>query len=126
MSIFDKLLEVDTAKLAKKEKKQLEIKRLSAIFGEPFIVTCSAMSSEQFANVVESNKESEYKEGIILEGCRVEGRKFSDNAFLEKLGEQKGINVIKKLFRSGEVNKLYNTVSQLSGYGEDAVAEVKN
>ena len=126
MSIFDKLLEVDATKLAKKEKKELEIKRLSAIFGEPFIVTVSAMTGEQFSHVMESTKDSEYKEGIILEGCRVEGKKFSDKAFLDKFGEQKGINVVKRLFRAGEINNLYGQISYLSGYGNDAVAEVKN
>ena len=126
MSILDKLLEVDAAKLQTKEKKQVEITRLSKIFGEPFIVSCAAMTTDQFAHVAETSKETEYREGIILEACRTEGRKFTDKAFLEKFGVEKGIDVVKKLFRAGEINKLYNTVSQLSGYGDDAVREVKN
>lgn len=126
MSIFDKLLEVDTVKLAAKEKKQMEIKRLSKVFGEPFIVTCQAMTSEQFYHVVETTKEGDFKAAIILESCRVEGKKFTENAFLEKFGVAKGIDVVKKLFRAGEMNTLYGTTSLLSGFGEDAVAEVKN
>ena len=126
MSIFDKLLEVDAAKLAAKEKKQMEIHRLTEVFGEPFIVTCSTMTMDQFQHVVETSKDSEYKQGIILEACRVDGKKFSDSAWLKALGVERGIDVIKKLFRAGEINKLYGTVSLLSGYGDDAVAEVKN
>lgn len=126
MSIFDKLLEVDAAKLAAKEKKQVEVARLSAHFGEPFIVTCSTMGIDQFQHVVETSKDDDYKAGIVLEGCRVDGRKFSDEAWLKALGVQKGIDVIKKLFRAGEIQKLHNEVSLLSGYGDDAVAEVKN
>ena len=126
MSIFDKLLEVDAAKLAAKENKQVEITRLSTHFGEPFIVTCATMSIDQFQHVVETSKEEDYKAGIVLEGCRIDGKKFSDAVWLNALGVQKGIDVVKKLFRAGEIQKLHNTVSLLSGYGDDAVAEVKN
>jgi len=126
MSIFDKLLETDAAKLSEKEKTKVEITRLSGVFGEPFVLTCSAMTEDQFAHVAEISKKGETKINIILETCRLEGRKLSDPALMEKLHVHTGKDAVKKLFRAGEINSIYETVSRLSGYGVDAVREVKN
>lgn len=127
MSIFDKMMERDAEVLAKKEQKQLEVKRLSKIFGEPFIVTCSPISQKQMEYVAENAKTmQEQRIYFILECCKVEGKKFSDKAFLDWTNSLKGEDVVKKMFYSGEIYALYSEVSKLSGYGEDAVAELKN
>lgn len=127
MSIFDKMMEKDPAVLAKKEQKKLEVKRLSELFGEPFIVTCAPISQKQMEYVAENAKTmQEQRVYFILECCKVEGRKFSDKAFLDWTGALKGEDAVRKLFYSGEIYALYSEVSKLSGYGEDAVTELKN
>ena len=56
MSIFDRLLETDAEKLQEKEKTELKIKRLSDIVGEPFVVTCAALTEDQMVHVSEIRK----------------------------------------------------------------------
>ena len=56
MSIFDRLLETDAEKLQEKEKTELKIKRLSDIVGEPFVVTCAALTEDQMVHVSEISK----------------------------------------------------------------------
>lgn len=127
MSIFDRMMERNADILAEKEQAQVEVVRLSAAFGEPFIVTCAPISQKQLAYVAEAAKNmQEQRIHFVLECCRVEGKKFTDKAFLDWTGCFKGEEVVKKLFRTGEISGLYNKVSELSGYGEDAIKELKN
>ena len=127
MSIFDRMMEKNPEILAEKEQASLEIKRLSKVFGEPFIVTCSPISQKQLSYVSEAAEGTQDQSlYFVLECCRVEGKKFSDKAFLDWTGCLKGVEVVRKLFRMGEINKLYHKIGDMSGYGDDAVAELKN
>ena len=127
MSIFDKMMETDFQKLAQKEQAKMEVKRLSKLFDEPFIVTCTPISEKSIAYVSEmANSFEEQKTYTLQECCRVEGKRFNDKAFLEWTGAMTEAEVVKKLFLPGEVQKLYNKVSTLSGYGNDAITELKN
>lgn len=123
MSIFDKLMETDAEKLQEKEKKEVEITRLSALLGEPFILTCSTLTREQIKHVGETGGEDE-RIVAILESCRLEGRKLTDKALLDKFGVVSGKEVIGKLFRSGEISSIYQTISGLSGYAANAVKTI--
>lgn len=127
MSIFDRMMEKNAEILAEKEQAQMEITRLSKAFGEPFIVSCAPISQRQIAYVAEAAKNiQEQRIYFVLECCRVEGKKFSDKVFLDWTGCIKGEEVVKKLFRAGEISGLYQKISALSGYGEDAIRELKN
>ena len=127
MSIFDKMMEKNPDILAEKEQAKMEVKRLTKVFGEPFIVTCTPISQKQLAYVAENaNTVQEQRVLFIQECCRVEGKKFTDKAFLEWTGCLKGEDVIRKMFRTGEISKLYEKISELSGYGENAIEELKN
>ncbi len=127
MSIFDRMMEKNPEILAEKEQVGMEVRRLSKVFGEPFIVTCRPITQKQLTYVAEAAKTvQEQRVYFVLECCRVEGRKFSDKAFLDWTGCLKGEDVVKKLFRTGEISTLYSKISELSGYGNEAVAELKN
>lgn len=127
MSIFDRMMEKNAEILAEKERVQMEVTRLSAVFGEPFIVSCAPISQKQLAYIAENAKDiQEQRVYFVLECCRVEGKKFSDKAFLDWTGCLKGEDVVKKIFRTGETSALYNKISELSGYGEGAIRELKN
>lgn len=127
MSIFDRMMEKNPEELAKKEQAQLEVKRLSELFGEPFVVTCTPISQKQLAYVAENAKNPQEEKVLFLqECCRVEGKKFSDKAWLDWTGCMKGEDVVRTIFRTGEISNIYNKISKLSGYGVDAVKEVKN
>ena len=127
MSIFDRMMETDFKKLAEKEQAKMEVKRLSELFGEPFIVTCTPINEKGIAYVSEmANNFEEQKIYTLLECCRVEGKHFRDKAFLEWTGAMTETEVVKKLFLPGETQKLYDKVSRMSGYGNNAVEELKN
>ena len=127
MSIFDKMMEKNPEILAEKEQAKMEVKRLTKVFGEPFIVTCMPISQKQLAYVAENATTlQEQRVLFIQECCRVEGKKFTDKAFLEWTGCLKGEDVIRKMLRAGEISKLYEKISDLSGYGENAIEELKN
>ena len=127
MSIFDKMMEKNPDILAEKEQRKMEVKRLTKAFGEPFIVTCMPITQKQLVYVAENAKTlQEQRVLFILECCKVEGKKFSDRAFLEWTGCLKGEDVIRKMFRTGEISKLYDKISELSGYGDNAIEELKN
>lgn len=128
MSIFDKLMETDAEKLQEKESQEVEITRLSKLLEEPFVLTCSTLTREQIRHIGETGGEDE-KIVAILESCRLDGRKLTDKALLDKFNVVSGKEVVGKLFRSGEISGLYQKISGLSGYAADAVKaveEVKN
>lgn len=126
MSIIDKLLELDIKKLDR-QSKEFEVKRLSGILQEKFIITCKPLSSNQVAHIGEISKNiGEIRVNSILEACRVEGKKFSDKELISKFNAVSGADVITKLFLAGEIYELHDTISKLSGYNGDVVEEVKN
>lgn len=127
MGIFEKLLETDPEKISKRETKKIEVKRLSELFGEPFVVECRPLNSEQLEHIGEISKtNAETRKNTVLEACRVEGKKFSCKELREKFGVVTGGDVLNQLFLLGEVSALYQTVSEMSGYGKNVVEEVKN
>lgn len=127
MSILDRLLETDAEKLQDREKRQYEIKRLSDLLGEKFTVNCKPMSREQVLHIGEiSSQKGDFQTNTVLEACDVEGKKFSSGELLEKFGVVSGKEVVEKLFLPGEISALYDKVNEISGYGENAVEEVKN
>lgn len=126
MGIFDLLLETDAKKLKASNSKDCEIKRLSDILGERFIVTCTPLTAEQIQYVGEVSKNNtEMKANIVLECCKLEGKSLKSKELLEKFGVPTPIDALHKLFLPGEIYTLYETVNQLSGYNKDAVKEVK-
>lgn len=90
-------------------------------------MTCMPISQKQLAFVAETAKTlNEQRVLFIQECCRVEGKKFTDKAFLDWTGCLKGEDVIRKMFCTGEISKLYEKISDLSGYGDNAIEELKN
>lgn len=127
MSIIDLLLETDPQKFEENNKKDYEIKRLSKVIGEPFIITCHALTDEQIEHISEiSNNHTEEKYNAVIEGCRIEGKRFNNNELMGKFDVITPKDFIKKLLKPGEVYALYLEVNQLSGYGRNVVQEVKN
>ena len=126
MGILEKLLETNVDKLKEIEKVEREIPRLTKIFEEPFVVTCYPITEEQIKHVMEISKEGNTRANFVLEGCRLEGKKLSDKMVLEWLGVHSGMDAVKTLFRAGEIQGIYDVINELSGYGDDAVKEIKN
>lgn len=127
MSILDLLLETDVEKLQHANKKDFEIKRLSKALGEKFLIECRPLTNQQIEHIGEISKSNaDMKLNAILESCRLEGKRFNHQQLMNKFGVATPIDLLNKLLLPGEIFELYNAVNELSGYGKDAVKEIKN
>ena len=54
MSLIDKLLQMDKAKLMEMPTKKVEMPRLSEMLGETFNVKCKAIDGERYADIQRS------------------------------------------------------------------------
>lgn len=127
MSIIDLLMETDIEKLQVNSQKDYEVKRLTKILGEKFIVSCRPLTNEQVTHIGEVSKNNtDIKLNSVLEACRIEGKKLNSKALIDKFKVATPLELLNKLFLPGEIFELYNIVNEISGYGKDSVSEIKN
>ena len=136
-NLIDLLLAAEDKKF-KMPSKEVEIKRLSEILGVPFKVKCEAISvnayeeiQEQTMKVVDGQADvniNDLQVFTIMEGVFDDSDKklFLDKDVQKRFGCHSPKDLVKKLLLSGEISKLYNVISDLSGFGKDAVEEIKN
>ena len=137
VNVLDLLLGADIGKI-KLPEKQVELPRLTEVFGAPFIVTCKALTPARYEEVQDmaldvSGKEVDLDVNklqmlTVIEGVQ-DGRGkplLKNTALMAKYGVKTPVDLYKKLFLSGEATALYTHISHLTGFGDDAVKEVKN
>lgn len=73
---------------------------------------------------VEKLNEDEYAYAVIVKGTV--SPNWADPALLEKYKASGPEQVLKKIFLPGEIATISDHILELSGYGEDAVEEIKN
>ena len=131
------LLGADRGKLRLMPTKQMEITRLSGIVGEPVIFTIRALTGEEFKEAQEAaysltkRGELEDVDGRILQVmCVLNGTQdpnLKDKQLLDLYEAATPDELLNGSFLlPGEVSQLFNTIQELSGFGAEAVAEVKN
>lgn len=137
VNILDLLLgsDIESIKLPTKE---VEITRLTEIFGEPFILTCQALSPEKYEEVQDmavsvKGKDvdldvSQLQLFTVMEGViGADGKPLFKNAELRtKYKVPTPKEVVRKILLSGEITAVYTEIAKLSGFGDGAVKEVKN
>ena len=137
MSIIDKLLQMDSAKLTEMPTKEIEIQRLTEIMGEPFKIKCQAIEGERYADIQRSAVDLNKKGGIknfnlfdmqvltVIDG--VVEPSMKDSKLIKHFGCATPKDLVKKLFLAGEIAEISNVVTELSGYDktEDDEEEVK-
>ena len=126
MSIIDKLLQMDKAKLMEMPTREVEMPRLSEVLGEPFKVTCKAIDGERYADIqrsaIDLNKKGalrninlyEMQVLTLIEG--VVEPSMKDERLLGYFGVVTPKELVKKLFLAGEIAELSNVITELSGY----------
>lgn len=137
-NIIDLLLAAEDSKF-QRPSREVEIKRLSDVLGEKFVVKCEAISVDTYEEIQEQTMtiDDEGKPDVnfndmqlftVMEGVvDDEGKKLFFNKELQKkFGAPTPKELVRKLLLSGEISKLYNTISDLSGFGKKSVEEVKN
>ena len=131
------LLGADRGKLRLMPTKQMEITRLSGIVGEPVIFTLRALTGEEFKEAQEAaysltkRGELEDVDGRMLQVmCVLNGTQdpnLKDKQLLDLYEAATPDELLNGSFLlPGEVSQLFNAIQELSGFGVDAVAEVKN
>ncbi len=126
MSLIDKLLQMDKAKIMEMPTREVEIPRLSEVLGEPFKVTCKAIDGERYADIqrsaIDLNKKGalrninlyEMQVLTLIEG--VVEPSMKDERLLGYFGVVTPKELVKKLFLAGEIAELSNVITELSGY----------
>lgn len=131
MSTLDLLLKLDQSKL-KRPRKEIEIKRLSELTGGKAVFVCEALTADEMEGIQEMVLDvkkqdvdvSEMQALTVLAGVREPNLK--DRGLLDYYNAPTPKELLRKLLLPGEIAAVYNAISALSGYGEDAVQEVKN
>ena len=126
MSLIDKLLQMDKAKLMEMPTKEIELPRLSQVLGETFRVKCRAIDGERYADIqrsaIDLNKKGalrninlyEMQVLTLIEG--VVEPSMKDERLLGYFGVVTPKELVKKLFLAGEIAELSNVITELSGY----------
>lgn len=132
MSKMDLLLKLDTKKMVKPTK-EVEITRLSELLGEPFLVTCQALTASEFADLQASISVSAEGDVDVDKNIQVntlimgvKDPELTNQQVIEKFGAVNATEAISNIFLPGEISSIYTTITQLSGFGKDSVKEVKN
>jgi hypothetical protein len=137
INLLDLLLGADVGEI-KLPTKQMEITRLTEVFGAPFVITCKALSPDKFEEVQDMAVSIKGKDAdievsllqllVVMEGVVDNSDKpmFKNKDLMAKFKAPSPKELVKKLLLSGEITQIYQTISSLSGFGENAVKEIKN
>ena len=133
--IIDFLMSLDRDKLTEVPTERVRAKRLSEIAGEDVFVTLSALSGDRYAEIAGGNVrkgEFDYSRVYDMQSLMVaEAVKDPDlkNAELQRhFGAATPRDLARILFPGGEIARLADVVTELSGYSGDEglVEQVKN
>lgn len=124
MDIIEMLLGCGDA-VTDRPTSEVEISRLSDMIGQPFIVKIHALTAKE----LDDAPKDDFKAHVIL--AAVESPDLRDSRLAERL-KPKGrstkltpAETVAALLLPGEVVGLYNAITDLSGFGEDCVKEIK-
>nr|DAP67731.1 MAG TPA: tail assembly chaperone protein [Caudoviricetes sp.] len=138
MNLADALLAADAGKITKKEHKSYEVKRLSAILGEPFVLDLRQIPNKRVREIqddsmkIEGGKTSvdQYKltMGLLCDG--IANKDFDNRDVLKHYGAATREDLFNTLFNAGEIQDIANIISELCGFDskkkEEQVDAVKN
>lgn len=138
MNLADALLAADAGKITKKEHKPYEVKRLSAIMGEPFVLDLRQIPNKRVREIqddsmkIEGGKTSvdQYKltMGLLCDG--IANKDFDNRDVLKHYGAATRKDLFDTLFNAGEIQDIANIISELCGFDskktEEQVDAVKN
>ena len=137
VNILDLLLGSDIGDI-KLPTKQVEIVRLSEVYGAPFVITVSALSPDKYEEVQDMAVSVKGKDAdidinllqilTVMEGALDPSGKpmFKNKDLMTKFKASTPKELVRKLLLSGEVAHIYGVIADLSGFGDNAITEVKN
>lgn len=133
-NIVSTLMELDPEKLVRKTKKEIEIKRLSDIVGKPFMVSVAAIPGERYmelaGNMVDEDGGMDFAQAhgvnVNLSLAGLVSPDMKDRDLQKHFGCATPKELLDKFFNGGEISKIADAVTELSGYGKDKKEKVKN
>lgn len=137
VNVLDLLLGADIGEI-KLPTKEVEITRLSELYGSPFVLKCQALSPEKYEEVQDmavsiKGKDvdldtSQLQLFTVMEGVVDANGKpmFKNKELMQKFKAPSPKELVRKILLSGEIVSVYTEIAKLSGFGDGAVKEVKN
>ena len=125
VSVLDLLLRPEVPDVRRVlPEKQVEVKRLTELAGEPVVFTLRAMTYNETRQLYDKPREDQALSAVLY-GCK--DPDFRDKRLLDS---EKGIvtplDAIKARLFAGEIDELHIEIQKLSGYLRRTLAEVKN
>lgn len=136
MSIVDKLMALDGGKL-ELPTKDVEVKRLTGLFGEQALFTCKGISADVFADIqkMSLNMKNGQVKDIDMQKMKLQTLiagvvepSLSSKDLQAHFNCSTANDLINKLLLAGEQDELFTAINELSGYDnqEEDVSEIKN
>lgn len=137
VNVLDLLLGSDIGEI-KLPTKDIEVKRLSEVYGAPFIITCKALTPDKYEEVQDmalavTGKDVDIDFNLLQLFVTIEGVVGKDGKpmmknkdLMAKFKAQTPKELVRKIFLTGEIANIYGTIAELSGFGDNAIKEVKN
>lgn len=124
-SALDLLLRADLPDVRKAlPEKRMEVKRLSALAGEPVIFTLRALSYKEIRDIQDKRREDQAVSAVLY-ACK--DPDWRDQRLLSAVsGAVTPLDVIQARLSPGEIDELYVEIQKLSGYINRTLREVKN
>ncbi len=122
MNVLDLLLKTDVSKYTLPEK-EFKIKSLSEKAGEDVIFKVRAIGLDRLEELRETNSGMDLYIMVVTDS--VADPSLKDEKLKEKFGAATPKDLIKRLLLPGEIEALYLGITRMSGYGHDAVEEIK-
>lgn len=132
--LIEGLLNTDKSKFVR-ETKEIEIKRLTKLTGEPFVLKIQSITPDEEKEISDKafkiKRDNRFdfdndlsKKMMILKG--VTDFDFKNSELMEHLGAINSHDLIGKLFIPGEIDEIEKQIKCISGYDDGVVEEVKN
>lgn len=134
MNLVEKLMKLERGKLEEIPTGEVEIRRLTKLCGEPFMVKCKALSGDRYTELsggmLDGDGNADFgkvydvsalivTEGVVEPDLRNEDlQKHFDCATPKELA--------KILFQGGDMQKVSDLITELSGFGKDTDKKIKN
>jgi len=130
MNAVDLLLKMDRGKVKAIPTKEVEVKRLSAIAGQPFKVKLQAVPGDKWNDIAGTvsgaDDATNYKSSKHLLLVGMVDPDLKSHELQEAYGAASPLDLLEKLFLAGEIMNIAAEVTDLSGFGGDPETEVKN
>lgn len=136
VNILDLLLGSDVGEI-KLPTKEVEITRLSQVYGAPFILTIKAITPAKFEEIQDMSIDVKGKDAdiditqlqlfTVIEGVvdATGAPMFKNKELMSKFKVSTPKDLVRAILLSGEIAKIYGEISELAGFGDNAVKRSK-